>query len=70
MTRRTTIYLNSAIHQAIKVKSAQTSVSISELIESALKLLLKEDAIDLEAIDRRRNEPVKGLDDVIRGLKF
>ena len=69
MTKRTTIYLNSAIHQAIKIKSAQTNSSVSELINHALQLSLKEDAVDLEAIDRRKSEPVKGLDDVIRSLK-
>jgi hypothetical protein len=69
MTKRTTIYLNSQIHQAIKIKSAQTSISVSELINHALQLSLKEDAIDLEAIDRRSKEPVRGLDAVIAGLK-
>lgn len=69
MTKRTTIYLNSKIHQAIKIKSAQTSVSVSELISHAIQLSLKEDALDLEAIDRRKKEPVRALDDVIRDLK-
>ena len=69
MTKRTTIYLNPKIHQAIKIKSAQTSVSVSELINHAIRISLKEDALDLEAIDRRKKEPVRALDDVIRDLK-
>ena len=56
MPKRTTIYLDPKIHQAIKIKSAHSNRSISELISEAIQLTLKEDAIDKKATKDRAKE--------------
>lgn len=46
---RTTVYLESKLYRALKVKAATTDRSVSELINAAVVKALREDAIDLEA---------------------
>ena len=69
MLKRTTIYLNSSLHQAIKMKAAQSSHSISALVSEALRLSLKEDAIDLKAVKDRACEPTRSYEAVLKDLK-
>ncbi len=69
MTKRTTIYLDPKLHRAIKIKAIQINSSISEIIKEALKLTLKEDAIDLDAIKDRVNEPARSYESVLKDLK-
>ena len=69
MTKRATVYLNPSIHRAIKLKAVQTDATISDLVNEALRLSLKEDALDLEAIRARAGEPSRSFEAVVRGLK-
>jgi predicted HicB family RNase H-like nuclease len=43
-TKRSTIYLDSELHHALRIKAADTEHSISELVNEAVKLALAEDA--------------------------
>lgn len=56
---RTTVYFERDLHRALKIKSAQTDRPISELVNEAVRLSLREDALDLDAVRRRRKE--KGI---------
>lgn len=58
LSKRSTIYLDPAIHQALKMKSLETSRSMSEIINDALKEALSEDAEDLAAFEERAGEPL------------
>ncbi len=69
MTTKATIYLDPKIHRAIKIKAAHTDRSLSEIVNEALRLSLREDAIDLEAFEKRAREPVRSLEAVLKGLK-
>ena len=69
MLKRTTIYLDPKLHQAIKIKAIQVHMSISDLTNEALRLTLKEDAMDLEAIKNRSNEPSRSFESVLKDLK-
>ena len=69
MTKRTTVYLDSKLHQAIKIKAIQVNLSISELVNQAVRLSLKEDAIDLEAIKDRAHDPTRSFEAVLKDLK-
>lgn len=69
MTKRTTIYLDPKLLQAVKIKAVQISVSVSELVNEALRLSLKEDAADLDAIKNRENEPSRSFETVLKDLK-
>jgi len=56
-TKRTTVYLDSDLHHALRIKAAQTEHSMSELVQEAIKLSLAEDSIDLSTFEQRRKEP-------------
>ena len=68
-TKRTTIYLESDLHQALRIKAAQTESSMSELVQEAIKLSLAEDSIDLAAFDERKKEPSLAFEDVVKKLR-
>jgi predicted transcriptional regulator len=68
-TKRTTIYLDSDLHQALRIKAAQTENSMSELVQEAIKLSLAEDSIDLAAFDERKKEPSLAFEDVVKKLR-
>lgn len=69
MIKRTTIYLDSKLHQALKLKAIQRAQTLSEIINEAIRLTLKEDAIDLQAIQDRVNEPAESYESVVKELK-
>ncbi|AKJ65501.1 hypothetical protein [Kiritimatiella glycovorans] len=67
--RRATIYLDSDLHKALRLKSAETSCSVSKLVNDAVREELAEDATDLAAFDERKNEPAIRFEDFVRDLK-
>jgi hypothetical protein len=69
MTKRTTIYFDPDIHRALRLKSADTETSISELVDEAVRLMLQEDADDLAAVDAARNEPTVSFEDFVHDLQ-
>ena len=68
-TKRTTIYLDSDLHRALRIKAAQTEHSMSELVQEAIKFSLAEDSIDLAAFEQRRKEPSLPFEDVLKKLR-
>ncbi len=68
-TKRTTIYLDSDLHQALRIKAAETEHSMSELAQEAIRLSLAEDSIDLAAFDEREKEPSLPFENVLKKLK-
>jgi len=68
-TKRTTIYLDSELHHALRIKAAETEHSMSELVEEAIKISLAEDTIDLASFDERKKEPSLAFEDVLKKLK-
>ncbi len=69
LSKRSTIYLDPALHQALKIKSLETSRSMSEIINDAVKEALAEDAEDLAVFDERQNEPLISYEDMVKKLK-
>jgi histone H3/H4 len=68
-TKRATIYIDSELHRALRMKAAETSSSISEIVNNAVKLALAEDAEDLAAFEERAKEPLVSFEDVLKQLK-
>ncbi len=68
-TKRATIYMDSELHRALRMKAAETSSSISEIVNHAVKLALTEDAEDLAAFEQRAKEPLVSFEDVLKELK-
>ena len=69
MVKPTTVYIESKLLQAIKMKAVQGRMSVSRLINEALKFSLREDLTDLAAISSRHHEPTKTFEAVLKGLK-
>jgi predicted DNA-binding protein len=69
LSKRSTIYLDPALHQALRLKALETSRSMSEIINEAVKEALAEDAEDLAAFDERVDEPLISYDQMVKRLK-
>ena len=68
-TKRATIYMDAELHRALRLKAAETSQSISEIVNNAVRLALAEDAEDLAAFEERADEPLVSFEDVLKELK-
>jgi plasmid stability protein len=68
-TRRATIYLDSDLHKALRIKAAETDRSVSDLVNTAVRRSLAEDAVDLAVFEDRVHEPTVAFEDVLRDLK-
>jgi hypothetical protein len=55
--KRATIYFDSLLHRALRLKAAETERSVSDLVNEAVKRSLAEDAEDLGAFEARSGEP-------------
>lgn len=67
--KRTTIYLDPYIHKALKLKALETSRSVSDLVNQAVREALAEDAEDLAAFEQRADDPLVSYDEMVRRLK-
>jgi hypothetical protein len=68
-TKRATIYFDPEIHRALRLKAATADRSMSDLVNEAVGLALREDAEDLEAFRERRNDELLSFEDVVTDLK-
>ena len=67
--KRTTVYFESDLHKALRLKSAVSERSISEMVNDAVRHSLAEDAEDLAAFDERADEPTLDFEDFIKKMK-
>ena len=69
LSKRSTIYLDPALHRALRIKALETSRSMSEIINEAVRETLSEDAEDLAAFEERANEPFISYEQMVKRLK-
>ncbi len=69
LNKRATIYFDPQIHKALKIKAAETSRSISDLINDAVRHELAEDEEDLDAFRTRADEETVPFEKVLKDLK-
>jgi plasmid stability protein len=55
-TIRSTLYLEPALHQALRLKAATSHRTMSEIVNDAIRAVLREDEEDLAAIAERQHE--------------
>ncbi len=67
--KRATVYFDPQLHKALRVKSAETERSLSELVNAAVRQSLAEDSEDLAAFEARAREPSLAFATVLRDLK-
>lgn len=68
-TKRTTIYLDPKLHQIVKIKALETSRSVSDLVNEALRHELSEDQEDLAAFEERAGESTISYEKMLKELK-
>ncbi|MCB5163124.1 ribbon-helix-helix domain-containing protein [Marinomonas algarum] len=69
LSKRSTVYFEPQIHQALKMRAASTNVSLSELIDEAVRLLMQEDQEDLNAVSSRVAEEEISYEVLLNDLK-
>jgi len=67
--KRTTVYMDPKLHKALRIKSIETSRSMSGLVNEAVTLALSEDAEDLAAFEERAREPLITFEAALKDLK-
>ena len=67
--KRATVYFDSALHKALRLKAAETERSVSDVVNEAVRVLLAEDADDLAALRDRADEPAVSFESFVRDLK-
>ena len=68
-TKRATVYFDPEIHRILKLKALETSRSISDIVDEAIRLELAEDAEDLKSFKVRMKEPTITFEQLISNLK-
>ena len=66
---KATVYLDDDLHRALRLKSAETRESLSELVNEALRVLLAEDLEDLSDWHERRSERPVGYEEFLKQLE-
>ena len=69
LSKRSTVYFDPSIHQALRLKAASTQLSLSELVDEAVRLLMREDQEDISAFSERINEPEISYEVLLNDLK-
>lgn len=69
LTKRATVYFEPDLHKALRLKSVETSRSLSELLNDAVRDELARDAEDLAAFDARKHEPTIAFNVFVKDLK-
>ncbi len=68
-TVRSTVYLEPELHQALRLKSAHSKRSMSDIVNEALRQALREDEEDLAAVRSRAKERALSYEDFLAKLK-
>ena len=67
--KRATVYFETDVHKALRLKAAETERSVSDLVNEAVRAQLAEDEDDLSAFRRRAKEPAIRFEHFLRDLK-
>lgn len=67
--KRATIYFDPDVHRALRLRSAETEQSMSDVVNEAMHALLLEDADDLAAVKDRAAEKTVSYASFVADLK-
>ena len=68
-TVRSTLYLDPALHRAVRLKAASTHQTISQIVNEAVREALREDEADLATVTQRAREKTMGYEAFLIKLK-
>lgn len=69
LSKRSTVYFDENLHQALRMKAITSHRSLSELVNDAVTLMLAEDQQDLSAFEQRVSEPTLSYEALLDDLK-
>lgn len=69
LSKRATIYLDPALHQALRLKAAAADRTVSDLVNEAVRQSLREDQEDLATFAERVAEPTMSYEALLDDLK-
>lgn len=69
LSKRSTVYFDPEIHHALRIKAASTQQSVSEVVNEAVRMALREDQEDLSAFEERAAEPSLSYEALLEDLK-
>lgn len=68
-TKRSTIYFERELHEALRLKAAHSHRSVSEIVNDAVRAALEEDREDLAAFEQRAAESTLSYEELLNDLK-
>jgi len=69
LSKRSTVYFEADVHQALRIKAATTHQSVSEVVNEAVRLALREDQEDLNAFTERAKEATLSYEELLEDLR-
>jgi plasmid stability protein len=69
LSKRSTVYFEPELHQALRIKAASTHRSLSAVVNEAVRLVLRENQEDLQAFEDRAGEATMSYEDLLDELK-
>ena len=70
LSKRSTIYFEPNIHQALRMKAATAHILVSEVVNEAVRISLREDQEDLGAFEERKNEQTLSYEELLKDLEL
>jgi len=67
--KRSTIYLDPDLHRALRIKAIHTHRSMSDLVNDAVRMALREDKENLAAFEERAGEPTMTYEELLKDLR-
>ena len=67
--KRATIYFDEGLHKALKLKAAEASSTVSDLVNEAVRESMAEDLDDLQAFTDRKSEPSVDFETFLKTLR-
>jgi len=68
-TVRSTLYLDPALHRALRLKAATAHCSMSQIVNDAIRNALREDQEDLAAFAERAGEKTLNWEDFLAQIR-
>ncbi len=66
---KATVYLDDDLHQALRLKAAETRESMSDVVNEALRVLMAGDLEDLSDWKKRRKEKPVAYEEFLKQLE-
>jgi hypothetical protein len=69
LSKRVTVYLEPDLHKALKLKSVETSISVSDLINNAIRKFLASDVEEILTPGEKVPQPLVSYNEMVKRLK-